>query len=191
MRWYANTCQYNFSHLSLIFTPKWWIRWNKFIKGILSLHTVMQHRQSPGADWPWGAPGEFRWPGSQFGPLPYIYLFFYYLFFICLNCCCFCCLLNVLKWLFPNLPFNNKTLYKSCMVSLDWQRDLPRTRSARPLKRCETREWSGSAQVEQRGKTVLFRGLIYKMLHRNHPKFDLMIIYGICVRVIHRMNVRT
>ncbi len=45
------------------------------------------------------------------------------------------------------------------VLSLDWQRDLPHARSARPLKGCEskTREWSGSAQVEQRGKTVLFR----------------------------------
>ncbi len=34
-------------------------------------------------------------------------------------------------------------------------------------------------------------GLIYKMLRRNHPKFDLTIISQICVRVIHKMNVRT
>ncbi len=33
------------------------------------------------------------------------------------------------------------------------------------------------------------RGLIYKMLRRNHPAFDLTIISLICVRVIHRMNV--
>ncbi len=32
-------------------------------------------------------------------------------------------------------------------------------------------------------------GLIYKMLRRNHPKFDLTIISRICVRLIHRMNV--
>ncbi len=35
------------------------------------------------------------------------------------------------------------------------------------------------------------RGLIYKMLRRNHPAFDLAIISLICVRVIHRMNIRT
>ncbi len=34
-------------------------------------------------------------------------------------------------------------------------------------------------------------GLIYKLLRRNHPKFDLTIISQICVRVIHRMNVHT
>ncbi len=34
-------------------------------------------------------------------------------------------------------------------------------------------------------------GLIYKMLRRNHPKFDLTIISKICVRAIHRMNVQT
>ncbi len=31
---------------------------------------------------------------------------------------------------------------------------------------------------------------IYKMLHTNHPKIDLMIISQICVRVIHNMHVR-
>ncbi len=35
------------------------------------------------------------------------------------------------------------------------------------------------------------RGLIYKMLRRNHPKFDFTIISKICVSAIHRMNVRT
>ncbi len=35
------------------------------------------------------------------------------------------------------------------------------------------------------------RGLIYKMLCRNHPKFALTIISKLCVRAIHRMNVRT
>ncbi len=35
------------------------------------------------------------------------------------------------------------------------------------------------------------RGLIYKMLGRNQPKFDLKIISKICVRAIHRMNART
>ncbi len=35
------------------------------------------------------------------------------------------------------------------------------------------------------------RGLIYKMLRRNHSKFHLTIISKICVRAIHRMNVRT
>ncbi len=35
------------------------------------------------------------------------------------------------------------------------------------------------------------RGLIYKMLRKNHPKFDRTIISRICVRLIHRMNVRT
>ncbi len=34
-------------------------------------------------------------------------------------------------------------------------------------------------------------GLIYKMLHRNRPKFDRTILSWICVRLIHRMNVRT
>ncbi len=38
-------------------------------------------------------------------------------------------------------------------------------------------------------------GLIYKMLRRNHPKFDLQKLYlilsRICIRLIHRMNVRT
>ncbi len=37
----------------------------------------------------------------------------------------------------------------------------------------------------------LSRGLIYKMLRRNHTKFDLKIISKICVRAIQRMNVRT
>ncbi len=39
--------------------------------------------------------------------------------------------------------------------------------------------------------TCLSWGLIYKMLRRNHPKFDLTIISKICVSAIHRMNVRT
>ncbi len=34
-------------------------------------------------------------------------------------------------------------------------------------------------------------GLTYKILCRNHPKFDLTIISRICVHLIHRMNVRT
>ncbi len=34
-------------------------------------------------------------------------------------------------------------------------------------------------------------GLIYKMLRRNHPKFDLMIIFRISICVFHRVNVRT
>ncbi len=34
-------------------------------------------------------------------------------------------------------------------------------------------------------------GLIYKMMYRNHPKFDLTVISRICICVIHRMNVRT
>lgn len=34
-------------------------------------------------------------------------------------------------------------------------------------------------------------GLICKILCRNHPKFNLMIISQICIRVIRRMNVRT
>ncbi len=37
----------------------------------------------------------------------------------------------------------------------------------------------------------LFWGLIYKMLRRNHPKFDYTIISRICIRLIHRLNVRT
>ncbi len=55
------------------------------------------------------------------------------------------------------------------VLSLDWQRDLPHARSTRPLKGCEskTREWSGSAQVEQRGKTVLFRTSSAGQLHSN------------------------
>ncbi len=35
------------------------------------------------------------------------------------------------------------------------------------------------------------RGLIYKMLCRNCPKFDLTFISQICVCAIHRMKVRT
>ncbi len=35
---------------------------------------------------------------------------------------------------------------------------------------------------------VFSRGLIYKLLRRNHPKFDLTIISKICVRPIHRMT---
>ncbi len=37
----------------------------------------------------------------------------------------------------------------------------------------------------------VIRGLVYKMLRRNHPKCDLTIISEICVGVIHRMNVWT
>jgi len=33
-----------------------------------------------------------------------------------------------------------------------------------------------------------FKGLIYKMLHRNHPAFDLTIISQMCVGVIKRTN---
>ncbi len=38
---------------------------------------------------------------------------------------------------------------------------------------------------------VVSVGLIYKMLCRNHPKFDFTTISRIFVRLIHRMNVRT
>ncbi len=38
---------------------------------------------------------------------------------------------------------------------------------------------------------VVSVGLIYKMLRRNHPKFDFTTISRIFVRLIHRMNVRT
>ncbi len=59
-------------------------------------------------------------------------LFFIYILLLLL----FCCLPNVLKWLFPNSPFNNKThvIYRE-WVSLDWQRDSPRARSAPPRVR--------------------------------------------------------
>ncbi len=82
---------------------------------------------------------------------------FFYLFF----CCCFC---------LPNVysPFNNKTPINHESASLlGWQRDSPHARSAHPCapKGCETREWSRSAQVEQRGKTVLFMTSSAVQLH--------------------------
>ncbi len=57
------------------------------------------------------------------------------LLFFFLYCCCFCCLPNVLKWSFPNSPFNNKTLIYHESVSLGWQCDSPRARSAHPRVR--------------------------------------------------------
>ncbi len=44
--------------------------------------------------------------------------------------------------------------------------------------------------IEQREIPVT-RGLIYKILHRNHLKFDLTIISRMCIRLIHRMNIQT
>ncbi len=49
-------------------------------------------------------------------------------------------------------------------------------------------EAPGNSKTCPRAK---IRGLIHKMLCRNHPKFDLTIISRICVCVIHRMNVQT
>ncbi len=38
---------------------------------------------------------------------------------------------------------------------------------------------------------IIYQGLNYKMLRRNHPKYYLTIISQICVCVINRMNIRT
>ncbi len=51
--------------------------------------------------------------------------------------------------------------------------------------------WKVSTECLSPLEMTEIRGLIYKMLRRNHPKFDLTIISQICVRAIHRMNVRT
>ncbi len=91
------------------------------------------------------------------------FLFFFMLLFLPAEC--------ILKWLFPNSPFNNKTPINHESASLlGWQRDSPRARYAHPRVRqkdvrLETREWSRSTQVEQRGKTVLFMTSSAGQLH--------------------------
>ncbi len=89
-----------------------------------------------GADWP---SGEFPVAWQPIWPAALHFFFYYYYFFFfiyILLLLLFCCLPNVLKWLFPNSPFNNKThvIYRE-WVSLDWQRDSPRARSAPPRVR--------------------------------------------------------
>ncbi len=103
-----------------------------------------------------------RWPGSQFGPLPYFLLFLLLLLlFLPAEC--------ILNWLFPNSPFNNKTPINHESASLlGWQRNSPRARSAHPRIRASARRMrdsSRSAQVEQRGKTVLFMTSSAGQLH--------------------------
>ncbi len=71
-----------------------------------------------------------RWPGSQFGPLPYFFFFFF--LFLPAEC--------LLKWLFPNSPFNNTTPINHESASLlGWQRDSPRARSAHPKRMRDSR----------------------------------------------------
>ncbi len=64
--------------------------------------------------------------------------------------------------------------------------DVFRKRATKPLLNQRQHQKHLTWAVEKKNW-----GLIYKMLRRNHPKFDLTIISKICLRAIHRMNVRT
>ncbi len=87
-----------------------------------------------------------QWPGSQSGLLPCIYLFFiiYYSYFILLLLFLFFCLPNVLKWLFPNSPFNNKTLINHALTG-----NAIRLRASAKRTRYSRMEWKRPGGAER------------------------------------------
>ncbi len=98
--------------------------------------TSVSHQPS-GADWPSGEPGEFPVAWQPIWPAA-LHFFLYIIIIIILYCrCCFCCLPNALKWLFPNSPFNNKTLINNALTGKAIRRaSAQRTRDSRMEWKC-------------------------------------------------------